>query len=72
MKFTWKTITEHTFDSLPPGSEIMVCIADRDHIDYVVKDRGKWSYAYSGSEVQNMKKYTHYFIPRSFKTTSNI
>ncbi|HUU86957.1 MAG TPA: hypothetical protein VMX17_04300 [Candidatus Glassbacteria bacterium] len=67
-EFKWKPIKEQTLESVPGGEYIMVCIENTDsHVDFVVKNHSVWKYCYCGREVQNMKKYTHYFIPRPFK-----
>ena len=69
--YAWKPIEAQTLDSISGGVYILVCIEDTDHIDMIVKHNGVWKYCYSGKEVQDMKKYTHYFIPRPLGLLKN-
>jgi hypothetical protein len=67
MKFTWKPITN--IDNLPRNGEFFM-MSDGRNVDFVRRgdssssERDKWFYCYSGSEVQNPKRFIEYFIPR--------
>ena len=63
MYMKWKRIKNlNTIVTL--GQHILVSKEGTDdHVDYVKRENGKWYYAYTGSEVQDMTKYTHYFLP---------
>lgn len=67
----WKIIKEQTLNSIPGGSSVLVSIQDTDdHVDFLIKNNGVWKYAYCGREVQDMKKYTHFFIPKPVSTVT--
>ena len=66
MKFTWKPIRDRAhLDSINSKSQpLMVCIEGTEsYVDFIMSDYGKWKYVYCDREVQDVDKYTHYFIP---------